>query len=55
MNYSQFGQAEYILSIFERIGIDFGTCLEAGANKPGNISNAMAFIKNGWKVFSGAK
>ena len=48
---SQFGQAEYILSAFDRFGINHGTCFEAGAASPECISNSLPFIKKGWKAY----
>ena len=51
MQSSQFGQAEYISSLFDKLGISHGTCFEAGASFPGNISNSMPFIEKGWKTY----
>lgn len=51
MKTSQFGQAEYILSMLEDLGIRNGTCFEAGANSPDNISNSKPFIAKGWKAY----
>ena len=51
MSRSQFGQAEYILSSFEQLGISHGTCFEAGASRPDWINNSMPFIEKGWKAY----
>ena len=51
MRTSQFGQAEYILSRLEDLGIRNGTCFEAGASSPEYISNSKPFIAKGWKAY----
>ena len=48
---SQFGQAEYILSMLENLGISNGTCFEAGASKPESKSNSRPFISKGWYAY----
>ena len=49
-NYSQHGQAEWILKFTSDIGINRGVCFEAGAASPHFISNSRCFIEAGWKA-----
>lgn len=49
--YSQYGQAEEILQLFEKLGYKTGTVFEAGAHSPNRISNSRPFLEDGWKAF----
>ena len=48
--FSQFGQAEWLLQFSNSIGINHGVVFEAGAHTPKSISNSMCFIEAGWKA-----
>ena len=48
--YSQLGQAEWLLKFCNSIGIMQGILFEAGAHTPKSISNSMCFIEAGWRA-----
>ena len=47
---SQFGQAEWLLEVCKKLGIDKGHVFEAGASTPHSISNSRCFIDEGWNA-----
>ena len=50
-NYSQFGQAEWLLQLCRALGINNGSVFEAGASSPHRISNARCFLDHSWKAY----